>query len=110
MNINELVNQLVQRRNQSEGSIGGSKSIDDLLQASDLAQFLSSSAIDATRAVGPDNVVPENINPGMTGEQLNTVVGDPQQPTIGQPVPDNIGTMTPEMLEMIIKEMGKRPR
>ena len=109
MNINELVNQIVTRRNLAQGTVGGSKSIDDLLQAADIATFLSSSPADATRAVGPDNVRPENIGT-MDKDTLTRILTSDQEPVMEPQQPDNVGTMTPEMLDMILKEMSTRPR
>jgi len=100
--VMELAKQIAARKMQMQGNATESKSIDDLLQAADLAQFLTSVPADATKVMGNTNITPDNVNPGMTPEQMQTILSDPGQPTM---VPDNINPgMTKEQLEMILRE------
>ena len=108
MNIMELAKQIAARKMQMQGNVTESKSIDDLLQAADLAEFLTTAPADATKVMGQMNITPSNINPGMTPDQLQTILSDPGQPTI---VPDNINPgMTKEQMEIILREMQEPKR
>ena len=103
-NIMELAKQIAARKMQMEGSATESKSIDELLQAADLAQFLTTAPADATKVMGKTNMT----LPRMTPEGLQTIVGDPGQPTI---MPSN---MSPDGLssydmDFILRQMSKKP-
>ena len=115
------------------------KSIDDIMREANIAEFISSTKRDNTNVdVGNASIIPSNIgrmNMDVLQQILNMVeptkkkdmrtygggtVGEVDSPMtlqmlmrMQEPVPQDtsgIGRMTPEMLEMIIQEMAKRPR
>ena len=46
----------------------------------------------------------------MDKDTLTRILTSDQEPVMEPQKPDNVGTMTPEMLDMILKEMSTRPR